>query len=188
MSKEKNKSSTAALHEKIPVEKSETDKLLEHPEYQELQKKLMEAEEKAHQNWERMLRTQADTENTLSRMQRDMHNTRQYALEKFISELLPIIDNLERALMLKEEGAEDHSVLEGVKLTLKMFSSTLEKFGVQQIHPLAEAFNPDLHQAVSTQPDETVEPGTVLSVLQKGYLLNQRLIRPALVVVAKELS
>lgn len=157
--------------------------LLEHPSYIELQNKLTETEEKANQYWERMLRMQAENDNMHRRAQRDIEGAHKYALEKFVLELLPVIDSLERSVTLPED--QQHSVLEGVNLTLKMLYAALDKFGIQQIDPVSEAFNPDQHQAVSTQVDPTVTPNTVLSVLQKGYLLNNRLIRPALVIVSK---
>lgn len=176
--------STAALNQKLASENQDAG-VLEQPSYEELQKQLTEAEEKASQHWERILRMQADADNVQRRVERDIANAHKYALEKFVLELLPIMDSLERAIAThpEEEGA---GALDGIKLTLKMFHSAFEKFNVQQIDPEGQPFNPELHQAVSTQENATVKPGTVLSVLQKGYLLNQRLIRPALVVVSKK--
>lgn len=184
-------SSTAALkhklHEQSDDDSNEQDAgLLEHPSYEELQQQLTAAEEKATQSFERMLRLQADMENMQRRVERDISNAHKYALEKFVLELLPIVDGLERAVAAhSEDESGSGTLLDGVNLTLKMLYAAFEKFGIKQVNPEAEAFNPELHQAVSTQPDTTVAPGTVLSVLQKGYLLNNRLIRPALVVVAK---
>lgn len=184
MSKEKNADSTSALHQKFNENKTEEmELLLEHPSYIELQNKLTEAEEKATQNWDRCLRLQAENENTLRRVERDIANAHKYGLEKFVNELLPIIDNLERSLHASN-NAED-PVLQGVDMTLKMFNSALGKFGVEAIDPENQPFNPEWHQAVSTQPDNSVQPGTVLKVLQKGYRLNGRLVRPALVIVSK---
>lgn len=182
--------STASLKNKLhndegvdtDVSNDEETELLEHPSYEELLKKLTEAEEKASQYWERMLRMQAETDNMQRRVERDIANAHKYGLEKLILGLLPVIDSLERATAIPDQP---ESVLEGVNLTLQMFISTLEKVGVEQVNPLSQEFNPELHQAVSTQPDPSVKPGTVLNVLQKGYLLNNRLIRPALVVVSK---
>lgn len=152
---------------------------------EDLVKKLAESEEKANQSWDRLLRLQAEMENAYRRAERDVANAHKYALEKFVLDLLPIIDNLERSVSV--EGAADlKSLLEGVNLTLKMFNSTMEKFGVQQVNPEKEAFNPEFHEAVSILDDPNVTPGTVINVLQKGYLLNNRLIRPALVIVAKK--
>lgn len=185
--------STAALHEKLGSEKHDStdespveEELLEHLSYPELQNKLTETEKKVSEYMDRMLRMQADTENMQRRVERDIQNAHKYALEKFAMELLPVIDSLERAVsshQSDESGAD--SLLAGVSLTLKMFSSALEKFGVQQVNPEGEAFNPEFHQAVSTQEDPKAKSGTVITVLQKGYLLNGRLIRPALVIVAK---
>ncbi len=152
----------------------------------ELQAQLAAEKEKANQYWERLLRLQAEMDNLQRRVERDVANAHKYALEKFVSELLPIVDSLERAIAThsnEESGAG--SLLDGVSLTLKMFYAGLEKFGVQQVDPLSQPFNPELHQAVSTQVDCDAKPGTVIAVLQKGYLLNNRLVRPALVVVSK---
>lgn len=168
------------------IEHTEADMLLEHPSYIELQKQLTEAEEKVSQYWERILRMQADSDNIQRRVERDVANAHKYALEKFALELLPVVDSLERAILAhvsEESGAG--SLLDGVNLTLKMLTSAMEKFGIEQVNPEGQPFNPELHQAVSTQSDSSVKSGTVINVLQKGYLLSKRLIRPALVVVAQ---
>lgn len=190
-SNEKKAGSTANLHQKLNVdenaeataESQQGVELLDHPSYIELQKKLTEAEEKATQYWDKLLRIQAENENTLRRVERDVANAHKFGLEKFANELLPVIDSLERSLTLAT--TQDDPVLEGVEMTLKMLHSVLTKFGIEQVNPEGQAFNPEQHQAVSTQVDSTTKPNTVLSVLQKGYLLNKRLIRPALVVVSK---
>lgn len=162
--------------------------LLTHPSTDELLKKLDEAEHKADQYWERILRMQADNDNATRRVERDMANAHKFALEKFLTALLPIIDSLELCIVNTPSDVEPatRSILEGVNLTLKMFYTALEKFGVKQINPLAEPFDSEHQQAISMQFDATVKPGTVISVMQKGYTLNDRLLRPALVVVAKE--
>lgn len=161
--------------------------LLTHPPYEELLKKLDEAEQKSNQFWERILRMQADNENALRRSERDVASAHKYALEKFTIELLPIMDSLELCLSSAPKEAEKTSqpIIEGVSLTLKMFYTVLEKFGIKQVNPIAESFDPEFHQAISMQYNANVKPGEVLSVLQKGYTLNNRLLRPALVVVAK---
>lgn len=185
MGKHNKTDSTSALKQKLQTEGegNQAAGLLDHPSYIELQAKLTEAEEKAAQNWERVLRIQADMENAQRRATRDIENAHKYALEKFVLELLPIIDSLERAANLPED--QQHSVLEGVKLTLQMLHTAFEKFGIVQVDPMGKLFNPELHQAISTEVNGDVPPGTVLNVLQKGYLLNNRLVRPALVVVSK---
>lgn len=177
--------STKSLKQKMEHEQPEKEPA-DTSGMEELQKKLAEAEEKATYSWDRMLRLQAEMDNTQRRVERDIANAHKYGLEKFILDLLPIIDGLERAIDAhKDENSASGSLLDGVGLTLKMLYAALEKQGVQQVNPLREPFNPEHHQAVTTQVDDSVKPGTVLAVLQKGYLLNNRLVRPALVVVSK---
>jgi molecular chaperone GrpE len=149
-------------------------------------RKLQAAEDKAKQHWERLLRLQADMDNAQKRAERDIANAHKYALERFVLELIPVIDGLERAVdaHANDEAGAD-TLIEGVKMTLKMWLTAFDKFGVQQVNPIGEAFNPEVHQAVSTIVDESVPAGAVAKVLQKGYLLNNRLIQPALVIVAK---
>jgi molecular chaperone GrpE len=161
------------------------NELLDHPSYQELQKKLDEAEQKVGEYWDKLLRMQAEMENVSRRAERDVANAHKFALEKFTAELLPIIDNLERAVSTAQQQ-NANEMIEGVNLTLQLFYSTLQKFGIEQINPENQLFNPEFHQAISTQIDGSVKSGTVLNVLQKGYMLNNRLVRPALVVVSKE--
>lgn len=161
--------------------------LLEHPSYQALLAKLDEAESKAQQNLDRMLRVQAESENVQRRAEREVSNAHKYALEKFAGELLPIIDSLELSISKVPHKLDNiaASILEGVKLTLKMFYSAMEKFGIKQVDPLNQPFNPEFEQAIKVQYDPDVAPNTVVSVLQKGYTLNNRLLRPALVIVSK---
>lgn len=179
----------------MPEDKSEEQKnqdekpleLLEHPSYKEMMQKLDEAEQKANQYWERILRMQADSENALRRAERDVANAHKYALEKFVGDLLPIVDSLELCIssVPPDMQAAAAPVIEGVNLTLKMFYNTMDKFGIKQVNPVGEPFDPEHQQAISMQVDPSVKPGTVISVLQKGYILNNRLVRPALVVVSK---
>ena len=174
-------------HESDSDNENKSPELLTHPEYEELMQKLGEAELKSNQYWERILRMQADNENALRRTERDVANAHKYALEKFATELLPIVDSLELCIAnvpadLQEKAG---SIIEGVNLTLKMFYAAMDKFGIQQVNPLNDPFNPEFEQAISMQESKSVPPGTVISVLQKGYTLNNRLIRPALVVVSK---
>lgn len=149
------------------------------------QQQLLDLEEKAKNALDRMLRLQAEMENVRRRAERDVENAHKFALERFVNELLPIVDNLERALAAHAgEDATGGSLLDGVGLTLKLFCGVLNKFGVYQVSPEGSVFNPEHHQAVSTRVVAGTAPGTVVEVLQKGYLLNDRLVRPALVVVA----
>ena len=187
-----HKNSTAAAADKLGINQEQLDeaRLLEHPSYIELQNKLVEAEEKASQNWDRALRIQAEMDNMQRRVERDIANAHKFALEKFVNELLPVIDTLERAIDHHGDDDSDSdggssTVIEGVSLTLKMLLAVMQKFTVDQINPELQSFNPELHQAVAAQDDASVKPGTVLTVMQKGYTLNGRLVRPALVVVSK---
>lgn len=164
--------------------------LLTHPSYIEIQQKLEETEQKLAEYWDRIARLHADSENAARRAERDVANAHKYALEKFSAELLPIIDSLELCVTNVSAEPSDGkatAMLEGVQMTLKMFYAAMEKFGIKQINPVNEPFNPEFEQAISTQAvnDPKIAPGTVIAVLQKGYTLNNRLIRPALVVVAK---
>lgn len=188
MSEHKQKSgSTSSLHQKLQENLSEEEQeQLTYPSHEELEQKLTEAEEKASEYRDKMLRIQAEMDNLKKRVERDIESAHKYALDKFVGELLPIIDNFERAISHPQGAESTSSVLEGVQLTLKMFYTALEKFGVQQVNPENEPFNPQQHQAISTQVNPNLQPNTVVSVLQKGYLLNNRLIRPALVIVSKE--
>jgi molecular chaperone GrpE len=175
-----NMNSESELNEEKP-------ELITHPSYEEVLVKLDETEKKMNQYWERILRMQADNENALRRHERDVANAHKYALEKFVNELLPIVDSLELCTSnaAPDSKGKQSPMIEGVNLTLKMFYTALDKFGVKQINPVGEVFEPEHQQAISTQYDPDAKAGTVLSVLQKGYSLNNRLIRPALVVVAK---
>lgn len=160
--------------------------LIDHPSAEELMKQLTETEEKLGQHWDRILRMQAEADNASRRTERDIASAHKFALEGFVNALLPIVDNLERAIQAVQETPNDtQAILEGLELTLQMFHNTLAKFGVQQLDPVNEAFNPTYHEAVSTVEAAGQQPGTVVSVLQKGYVLNERLVRPAMVIVAK---
>jgi molecular chaperone GrpE len=132
------------------------------------------------------LRAQADAQNARRRAEQDVEKARKYALERFAGELLPVVDNLERALEASVEGGEAvKAIADGVELTLKSFLDALGKANIEQIDPAGEPFDPQLHQAMSMIENPDVEPNSVLHVMQKGYSLNGRLIRPAMVMVSK---
>ena len=121
------------------------------------------------------------------RAEQDVEKARKFALERFVNELLPVRDSLELGLgAAREDGAAADKLLEGMELTLKLLSDAMAKFNVEQVDPQGQPFNPELHQAMSTQPRDDVPPGTVIMVMQKGYTLNGRLLRPARVIVAAE--
>ena len=150
-----------------------------------LRAELNKAVEQAEAERERALRTRAEMENLQKRAARDMENAHKYALQGFVSELLPIMDSLQLGLAAAGDTESVQDLREGMVLTLKMFNAALEKFGVGVIDPLDEKFNPEQHEAVSMREAEGREPGTVIAVMQKGYELNGRLIRAATVMVAK---
>ncbi len=151
-----------------------------------LQQQLEEAEAKAKENWDQLLRVKAEQENLRRRHEREVENAHKYALERFVQDLLPVIDSLEMgAEAAASEGATLEKVREGTELTLKMLLSTIEKFGIQAVHPEGEPFNPEYHQAMSMLESPEHAANTVMNVMQKGYTLNERLIRPAMVVVSK---
>lgn len=156
---------------------------LEHLSYQELEDKLTEMEQKAFQYRDQATRAMAEADNVRRRAERDVSQAHLYSLEKFAKELLPVIDSLEQALQLVDEHA-DQAMYDGLSLTMKLFLNVLEKFQVTQIDPLNAPFNPQEHEAMSMQ-DSDVPASTVLVVFQKGYKLNDRVIRPARVVVSK---
>jgi len=132
------------------------------------------------------LRAQADAQNAKRRAEQDVERARKFALERFCSELLPVVDNLERALEAASGGEEAiKPIAEGVELTLKSFLDALRKFNIETVDPQGEPFDPNLHQAMSMVENPDVEPNTVIAVMQKGYTLNGRLVRPAMVMVSK---
>jgi len=151
-----------------------------------LQEQLSAAQAKVQDQQDSVLRAQAEVQNIRRRTERDVANAHKFALEKFSSDLLPVVDTLERALQSAVDSENgDDAIREGIELTLKMLTDTLKKHGVEQNDPLGEPFNPELHQAMSMQPNPDMEPNTVMAVLQKGYTLGGRLVRPAMVVVSQ---
>lgn len=150
--------------------------------------KLEAAESAAEQARDDLLRVQAEMQNLRRRTEQDVERAHKFGLEKFSIELLTVMDNLERALI----SAADHddetvkAIHEGVDLTLKSFSDCFSKFNIEAVDPLGEPFDPAMHQAMTIQENPDVEPNTVIAVMQKGYTLHGRVIRPAMVVVSKE--
>jgi molecular chaperone GrpE len=157
---------------------------LEHPSYLALEEKLTLAEQKAHENWEKTVRAMAELDNVRRRAERDVTNAHRYGQEKLIDSFLPVIDSLEQAIQLTEDKTDD-SMREGLLLTLKLFLDALKKVDVEQIDPLGAVFNPQEHEAMSMQEVLDAEPNSIIAVYQKGYKLNDRIIRPARVIVAK---
>ena len=148
-------------------------------ETEELQEQVSKANDQ-------VLRVQAEMQNVRRRVERDVENAHKYALDKFTAELLPVVDNLERALSTIDATDDaQKAVATGLELTLKSFFDVLGRFKIEVVDPAGQPFDADLHQAVSMVPNPDLEPNTVMDVFQKGYTLNGRLVRPAMVVVSK---
>lgn len=150
---------------------------------QDVEQALIEAHEKADKHWEMFVRSQAELENVRRRAEKDLESAHKFALEKFSLELLGVKDSLE--LGLNTEDADAEKLREGTELTLKMLTQAMEKFNIHAVDPVGETFDPNVHQAMTMQETTEYEPNTIIAVMQKGYLLNDRLLRPAMVVVAK---
>ena len=161
----------------IPLSDMTKDQLIE---------KISEVQASADKNLDSYLRSQAEMENMKKRFQKDRQELIKYGNEALTKQLLPVADNLEKALAHAEDKTAFEALREGVDLTLKGLMSVLEKAGVEEVKAVGATFDPNFHEAVSEQEDDRAEPGTVLMELQKGYLLNQRLIRPAMVIVNKK--
>ncbi len=166
------------------VESTEAD--VEPTEEQAPEVSIEALQAKADEHWNELLRTKAEMENLRRRHSRDLENAHKHALDKFIAELLPIADSMELGLKAAQgEQATMDAVKEGLEMTMKMFMGSIGKFGLEQVDPEGEAFDPELHQAMSMQPVEGVESNHVVTVVQKGYQFNGRLLRPAMVVVSQ---
>ena len=153
---------------------------------QELKQEIENAKQEASKNWDLYLRERADLENARKRHQRDREEAIRFANDRLLKEMIPVLDNLERAVGHAEQGEDDNQgLLEGVNMTISQFRKVLEDFGVKPINALGVDFDPNLHQAMGQVESEDQAPNTVVSEFQKGYLLNDRLLRPSLVMVAK---
>ncbi|MGB5201743.1 MAG: nucleotide exchange factor GrpE [Sedimenticolaceae bacterium] len=164
----------------------ETDSDIAEGSAEDLLDLLEKARAKADEHYDQMMRAHAELENLKRRHARDLENAHKYALDKFVAELLGVWDSLELGHnAAQDETADVPKLREGTELTLKMLRDAMSKFGVEQIDPLNEVFNPELHQAMSMQPRADVPANTVVAVVQKGYTLNGRLVRPAMVMVSQ---
>lgn len=162
------------------------EQVVEDNQVQELEAKLAEAQARIQEQQDSVVRAKAEVENIRRRAALDVEKAHKFALEKFSNELLPVADNLERALQAADKENEALvPMIEGVELTLKSFESSLAKFGVEVVSPAqGDALNPELHQAMSMIPNPDVAPNAIIDCLQKGYTLNGRLLRPAMVIVS----
>ena len=171
-------------------ERSEDAETAEHSDEEtaesvDLEERLAAAEEEARINYDRYVRLAAEFENFRKRSAREMQDYKKFANENLIRELLPVVDNLERALLSAENPAsDDEGLKEGVELTLREILRVLDKFGVKPIQSLNEPFDPAYHQAMMQEPRGNVPENTVISEMQKGYTMQDRLLRPAMVIVS----
>ena len=152
----------------------------------ELEAALLAKDAEVNEVKDMALRIRAESDNVRRRSEQEIDKARKYALNKFAEELLPVIDNLERAIDMADKNNEaTKAMMEGVELTLMTMTSTVGKFGLKVIDPQGEAFNPEFHQAMAMQESADFAPNSVMAVMQKGYGLNGRVIRPAMVMVSK---
>jgi molecular chaperone GrpE len=176
----------AAPAAEVEVEVEVEDVLpVDHAEFEAVQRELDQALAKADEHWKLYLGAHAEMENLRKRAERDVQNAHKFALERFCVELLPVRDSLELGLAATSDAVDVAKLREGVELTLKQLAAAMEKFGVREINAFGAKFNPNEHEAMAMLPTDRVEPNTVAQVMQKGYLLNDRLIRPAKVIVAQ---
>ena len=154
---------------------------------EQLKERLSEAYLSAERAQDDLLRVKAEMQNLRRRTEQDVEKAHKYGIEKFSTELLGVIDNLERALLAAKEHEDESSkaIHDGVSLTLKSFNDCFAKFSIEAVDPIGEPFDPQLHQAIATQESPDSEPNSVIEVVQKGYTLNGRVIRPAMVMVSK---
>lgn len=170
-----------------PVATPEPDEPVDNPEAEVLAARVEELEQDLAEAKDQSLRAAAEAQNVRRRAEQEADKARKFALEKFVKELLPVVDSLEKALEAMEDGASDvHR--EGVSMTLKLQRDVLGKFGVEAVEPHGEPFDPQYHEAMAMVPNPDLEPNSVMEVMQKGYLLNGRLVRPAMVVVSQAAS
>jgi molecular chaperone GrpE len=187
MTKKKAQEKTEEKVEDKNVEQTTTDEQATTDEQSDdLQTQLEEAQQSAKDNWDKVLRAQAEMENLKRRNAKDLENAHKFALYGFVKALLEVKDSLTMGLKTaNEEKATIEHIIEGLEMTDKVFLSTMEKFGVEVIDPTDEAFNPEFHEAVTMVPMPDKESNSVLEVVQVGFTLNGRLVRPAMVVVVQ---
>lgn len=153
---------------------------------EKLKQEISSANDEARKNWDLYLRERADLENARKRHQREREEAIRFANDRLLKEMIPVLDNLERAVDHADQGNDDNQgLLEGVNMTINQFRKALEDFGVKGINAIGAAFDPNLHQAMGQVESGEHAPNTVVSEFQKGYLLHDRLLRPSLVMVAK---
>jgi molecular chaperone GrpE len=161
----------------------EENQATQQEEADSLESQLEYAQAKATENWDHYMRAKAEMDNLRRRNIKDVENAHKFGIEKLVTEILPVLDGIGMGLAVEDASAE--SLREGMELTMTMLEKMMEKLGIEEIDPLNEPFDAAKHQAMSMQPNADVKPNTVIAVMQKGYSLNERLIRPAMVMVSK---
>jgi molecular chaperone GrpE len=180
MTKKKEQKTQKSASNKAKEELEDNSKI------EDLESQLQEAQQSAKDNWDKLLRSQAEMENLKRRTTKDLENAHKFALDGFVKALLEVSDSLTMGIKsAKDEKATIETTTEGLELTMKVFNSTLEKFGVESINPIDEKFDPELHEAVTMVPMPDKKSNTILEVIQTGFTLNGRLVRPALVIVVQ---
>ncbi len=173
---------SAHLEDVVPHQTDDSDVDADEP----LEEQLEKAQATIKDYWDQMMRLRAEIENNRKRAERDIENAHKYALKNFVENLLPIVDSMEMGQVASSaDNATLESIREGSEMTMSMFIQVLQKNGLETVDPMGEKFDPEKHQAISMIEVEDAESGNVVEVMQKGFLLNDRLIRPAMVVVAK---
>ena len=193
---EGNQPDTAEADAKLEAVDEKESEVLEGVDVKDSGESLVDPEEEVAQDLDQtaeiaalkdqLLRSAAEFENVKRRSARDVENAHKFGAEKLISDLLPVLDSLDKAVELASETEGAEAMTEGIELSVKMFLDALEKSGLREVDPLGEPFDPALHEALAAVPNEDAEPNTVMEVIQKGYSLNDRLVRAAKVVVVKE--
>ena len=152
----------------------------------DLIKAVIKAKQEASKNWDEFVRAKAEVQNVLHSAEKEKHNIRNFVLKSFVQSLISVVDNFERSMdtVSQDKAVSVSVIIEGVELARKDLLSALEKFGVEALNPLHEKFNPEFHEAMALQPSTDHGPNIVLQVLQKGYTINKRLVRPAMVIVS----
>lgn len=174
------------VEEQVEAQQAQSEEIDAIEHIARLEKELADAKATIDGQKDSVVRAAAEIDNIRRRAAQDVEKAHKFALEKFVNELLPVMDNMERAIEFSDKENETlKPVIEGIELTQKSFVDAVAKFNVEVVNPQGEKFNAEFHQAMSMQPSEEVEPNTVIAVMQKGYTLNGRLLRPAMVMVSK---
>jgi molecular chaperone GrpE len=186
MTKKKPQKKDEKKIDAVDIQDENLENITDENSNDDLQQQLEAAQQSTKDNWDKVLRAQAEMENLKRRNAKDIENAHKFALDGFVKALLEVKDSLTMGLKTaQEENASVEHIVEGLKMTDKVFLSTLEKFGVELLNPTGEVFNPEFHEAVTMIPMPDKKSNSVLEVVQAGFTLNGRLVRPAMVVVVQ---